>query len=130
MGPVLALALLTAAFRSFGDKPGLVLDALRAQLLLPGLAAKGFGKKVEVTAKLEGEIEDPEAYHCLDETWDWGDGTESVRETDCDPYAPGMQIQRGFTETHGYRPGQYEITLRLVRGEKTVIKGAVDVRIY
>jgi hypothetical protein len=29
-----------------------------------------------------------------------------------------------------YRPGEYEITLRLTRRDETVVKGVIDVRIY
>jgi hypothetical protein len=96
-------------------------------MLLPGLAAKGYGKRVEVTARLEEDTEDPEAYYCLDEIWDWGDGTESVHENDCDPYEEDKEILRNFTDTHHYRPGEYAITLRLVRRDRTVVKGVIDV---
>ncbi len=131
MRPVLGLAFLAAAASAVPEeKPRLVLDAPRVQMLRPGLAAKGYGKRVDVTARLEGDTEDPESYYCLDEIWDWGDGTESVRENDCDPYDGGKEILRDFTDTHHYRPGEYAITLRLVRGDRTVVKGVIDVRIH
>jgi hypothetical protein len=130
MRPALGLAFLTAAASAVvDDEPRLVLDAPRVQMLLPGLAAKGYGKRVEVTARLEGDAEDPETYYCLDEIWDWGDGTESVHENDCDPYEEGKEILTSFSDTHHYRPGEYEITLRLVRRDQTVVKGVIDVRI-
>jgi hypothetical protein len=129
MRPVLGLAFLAAAVVA-DDKPRLVLDAPRVQTLLPGLAAKGYGKRVEVAARLEGEVEDPEAYYCLDEIWDWGDGTESVHQNERDPYEEGMEVPRSFTDTHHYRPCEYEITLRLVRRDHTVVKGVIDVRIH
>jgi hypothetical protein len=131
MRPVLGLAFLaTTASAVVEDKPRLVLDAPRVQMLLPGLAAKGYGKRVEVTARLEGDADDPEAYYCLDEIWDWGDGTESVHENDCDPYEEGKEIVRSFTDAHHYRPGGYAITLRLVRRDKTVVKGIIDVQVH
>jgi len=112
MRPVAALAFPIGASSLVDEKPRLVLDAPRVQLLLPRLAAKGYGKKVEVTAQLEGEPENPKEYYCPDEVWEWGDGTESVHENDCDPYVKGAKILREFTDTHHYRPGEYEITLR------------------
>lgn len=126
---MLAPVLLAAATLAVEDKPKLVLDAPRVQQILPGLAAKGYGKRVEVTARLEGEPKDPEEYYCLDEVWEWDDGTESVHETDCEPFQRGAEIRRDFTDTHYFRPGEYEISLRLTRGEETVVKGFVTVRI-
>lgn len=131
MRSALGLAFLAvAAAAVFDEKPRLVLDAPRVQMLLPGLAAKGYGKRVEVAARLEGDAKDPEVYYCLDEIWDWGDGTESVHENDCDPYEEGKEILRSFSDTHHYRPGEYAITLRLVRRGETVVKGVIDVRIH
>ena len=124
------LALLFSFLAALGaEKPKLVLDAPRVQSILPGLAAKGYGKRVEVTARLEGEPVDPEEYYCLDELWEWGDGTESFHENDCDPYEDGAEIARDFREAHYFRPGHYEITLKLTRGEDTVVKSAIDVQI-
>jgi len=129
MRPVLALAFAAAVSPGGDDEPKLVLDAPRVQLLLPGLAAKGYGKRVEVTARLEGEIQNPEEYYCLDEVWDWDDGTESVHETDCDPFVSGAEVLRDFRDTHYMKPGDYEISLALTRGDKTVVKGFVRVKV-
>jgi hypothetical protein len=111
------------------EKPKLVLDAPRVQSILPGLAAKGYGKRVEVVARLEGEIGDPEEFYCLDELWEWGDGTESLHENDCDPYEDGAEVAREFRDAHYFRRGYYEITLWLSRGDDTVIKATIDVQI-
>ena len=70
-----------------GEKPRLVLKGPRLQMLKRGRAARSI--RVEVRARLEGDPDDPETYYCLDEIWDWGDGTESVREPDCDPFEEG-----------------------------------------
>jgi hypothetical protein len=128
MTPLVVLALLGLSAPAT-EKPKLVLDAPRVQSLPAGLAAQGYGKRVDVTARLDGEPEDPEEYYCLDEIWDWGDGTESVHENDCDPYEEGVELGRDFQESHYYRRGQYTITFRLKRGDETVVKGAIDVRI-
>jgi hypothetical protein len=119
-----------------GEDPKLVLDAPRVQTILPGLASKGFGKRVDVTARLTGDPETPKDFYCLDEVWEWGDGTESFHEQDCEPYAAlsaeerNLALRKEFQDEHYYRPGQYTIRLRLTRGEKTVIRGTIDVRIY
>jgi hypothetical protein len=129
MLPLWLLALASVASTPPVEKAKLVLDAPRVQSILPGLAAKGYGKKVDVEARLEGDLEDPEDFYCLDELWEWGDGTESFHENDCDPYEDGAEVRSKFGETHYFRPGQYEITLRLTRGDETIINGAIDVQI-
>lgn len=73
-------------------------------MLKPGLAAQGFGKRVDVRARLEGDPDDPETYYCLDEIWDWGDGTESVSEPDCDPFEEGTDLKMNFMDTHYFGP--------------------------
>jgi len=118
------------------EKPKLVLAAPRLQMMSPGLAARGFGKRVEVRARLEGEPEDPETYYCLDEVWDWGDGTESVYEPDCEPFEQdedgedAAELKRQFTDSHHYGPGQWFITLALMNDDDVVVSGTVEIRIY
>jgi hypothetical protein len=87
--------------------------------------------QVRVTAELEGEPDDPEEYYCLDEEWEWDDDTNPARhEVDCDPYEPGMEITRRFSSSHTYRyPGSYNITLRLMLGDKTIVYGKIQVQI-
>ena len=87
--------------------------------------------QIRVTAELEGDIEDPEEYYCLDEEWDWDDGTNpSRREVDCDPYEPGMEITRRFSGSHTYRyPGRYDVTLRLMLGDDTIAYGRAQIEI-
>ena len=74
-------------------------------MLKPGRAAQGFGKRVDVRARLEGDPDDPETYYCLDEIWDWGDGTESVSEPDCDPFEDGTELKTNFMDTISARAG-------------------------
>ncbi len=96
----------------------------------PGINQKS-SVTVRVTARLEGEFEDPEKYYCLDEEWEWADGTRpSVHEVDCDPYEEGMEINRRFSGSRTYRdPGSYNIMLRLKHGKKTIIAGKARIRI-
>lgn len=111
-------------------KPELVLDGPQAQTLSPGLAAKGMGKVFRITARLEGDFDDPEEFYCLDQVWEWGDGTESVQETDCDPYEPGAEIQRRFENSHAYTYGRFTVHLRLVKRDETVIRGTLEIGVY
>ena len=80
-------------------------------MLKPGRAAQGFGKRVDIRARLEGDPDDPETYYCLDEIWDWGDGTESVSEPDCDPFGDGTELKTNFMDTHYFGAGRWIITL-------------------
>ena len=118
------------------EKPKLVLEAPRLHMLKPGLAARGYGKRVEFRATLEGEPEDIEAYYCLDEVWDWGDGTESVHEPDCEPFEEteeskrAPELKRRFSDSHAFGPGQWFITLALMNGDDVVIKGTLEIRVY
>ncbi len=85
---------------------------------------------VRVSAELEGTFEDPEEYYCLEQEWEWGDETESLREPDCDPWEEGTQVTRNFSATHTFRyPGSYTILLRLQRSGDTIIMGKHTVRI-
>lgn len=111
-------------------KPRLVLDGPQAQTLSPGLAAKRMGKVFPFTARLEGDLEDPEDFYCLDQIWEWGDGTESVQETDCDPYEPGAKIERDFAGKHAYSYGRFTVALRLVKRDETVIRGTLEIGVY
>lgn len=112
------------------DGPKLVIDGPRVQALNVGAAMKGMGKRFQFTARLEGELEDPEEFYCLDEIWEWGDGTESVHETDCDPYEEGAEVKREFRGSHGYTYGRYAVSLRLVRRGETVIRSTFDIEVH
>ena len=114
------------------DDPDLKLTAPRF-VFLPYADPRGPRPRVSVrvTAELEGEPEDPEEYYCLDEEWEWDDGTNPARhEVDCDPYEPGMEITRRFSSTYQYRyPGTYTVSLRLMLGDKTIVYGRTQVQI-
>ena len=125
-----ALSGTASTARAPGDKPKLVLKTRRLQMLQPGHAARGLGKRVDVRARLEGDPDDPETYYCLDEIWDWGDGTESVSEPDCDPFEEGTELKKDFTDTHYFGPGAWTITLALMNGDEVVLDGHFEIRIF
>ena len=108
----------------------LKVKAPRMVFMPPGSLYERRPVSINLSARLEGDFEDPEKYYCLSEVWEWGDETESVYEPDCDPYEEGAEVKRFFSSHRNFRrPGTYKITLRLKNGDKTVISGTARVRI-
>jgi len=87
--------------------------------------------RVVVTAELKGGAEDNGELYCPSLEWDWGDGTRSEANTDCEPFEAGKStIQRRFTSSHTYNlAGNYRVQLRLKRGSKSVLGGHVSVQV-
>lgn len=81
------------------------------------------------TAELKGG-DDVEEVYCPEVEWMWGDGGKSVQEADCDPWAPGMTIQRRYTAHHTYPyAGAYRIKVTLRRSGKSILSQSVSVTI-
>ena len=75
-------------------------------------------------AELSGG-EDSEDFYCLAIEWDWGDGSKSYQDSDCEPYEPGMKIERRFTSEHYYpRAGSYHIRAALKAQDRVVATNA------
>ena len=87
--------------------------------------------RVVVTAEIKGGADDSAELYCPSLEWDWGDGTRSESDTDCEPYEAGKStIQRRYTTSHTYNlAGNYRVQLRLKRGSKTVLGGHVSVQV-
>ena len=87
--------------------------------------------RVVVSAELKGGAEDNEELYCPSLEWDWGDGTRSESNSDCEPFEAGKStIQRRFTASHSFNiAGNYRVQLRLKRGSKTVLGGHVSVQV-
>jgi len=84
---------------------------------------------VLATAELRGG-DDLERYHCPEIEWDWGDGSKSVRESDCEPYEEGTKIQRRFTAQHRFlRAGIYNVKVTLRRADKVIKRAGVRVTV-
>ena len=82
--------------------------------------ALGAPVQVLVIAELSGgdEVED---YYCPALEWEWGDGSKSVRESDCPPMEAGVGFARRFTAEHVYRlPGTYNVRLTLRRVSRSL----------
>ncbi len=100
--------------------------SLRAQPVIAMSPAR-----VVLTAELSGGANDFEEYYCPTVEWDWGDDTRSEATSDCEPYQSGKsEIKRRFTVEHVYkRAGNYRISFRMKRREKTVGAATTNVQI-
>src|SRR5687768_13787009 len=69
--------------------------------------------RIVVVAELKGGADDHEEFYCPTVEWEWGDGTVSTAEADCNPYEAGKsQIKRRYTVEHHFRnPGGFKISL-------------------
>jgi hypothetical protein len=87
--------------------------------------------RVVVTAELKGGADDSDELYCPSLEWDWGDGTRSEANADCEPFEAGKStIQRRFTQAHTFNiAGNYRVQLRLKRGSKIVLGGHISVQV-
>jgi hypothetical protein len=120
---VIAVALATSGFagEARARKPRLKLRANHGAAMAP--------VPVMAVAELVGG-EDLEEFYCVGLRWDWGDGTLSYRESDCDPFEAGMEVDRFFSARHAYRwPGTYRMRVSLIRADREVAVAGTSVRI-
>lgn len=87
--------------------------------------------RVVVSAELKGGDDASAEIYCPAIEWDWGDGTRSESNVDCQPFEAGKStIQRRFTASHTYNiAGNYRVQLRLKRGTKTILGGHVSLQV-
>ena len=123
---VLLIALLAPA----EEETKIVLSGSGLRMVSRGLVPSAVGRRVTFTARLVGNPEKPEEFHCLDEVWDWGDGTESVYEPDCYPYEEGTELKRQFRDAHTFRPGRWFVSFALMNGDDVVADDGFEIRIY
>ena len=124
MIPLLVLALATPAQTSESKvkKPRLDLRATPRIAMSP--------VNVLLVAELVGG-EEVEEFYCPGLEWEWGDGSRSSFESDCPPFAPGVEFERRFSATHAYhRPGEYNVTVKLRRADRSlaVARSSISVR--
>jgi hypothetical protein len=121
----LAIALLLPVTGGAADKdrPSISVKASPAIAFSPA--------RVVVTADLKGGANDYEDFYCPSIEWEWGDGTTSNQEIDCDPYEAGKsQIKRRFTASKVFQQsGDYRVQFRIKKKDKTIAVGTTDVRI-
>jgi len=114
IGVACALLLLPSIPGSAGDAAG---DAQLQLRVEPRLSVARPPVSVAVAAVLVGG-KDLARYYCARQEWDWGDGSRSLRESSCQPFKPGMPVDRYFAATHRYREvGDFEVRFRLVQAD-------------
>ncbi len=103
---------LLARAQGGNKKPSLSLRATPAVSFAPA--------RIVVVAEVKGGADDFEEFYCPTVEWEWGDGTTSTAEADCNPYEAGKsQIRRRYTVEHQFKnPGGFRIALRLKKGNK------------
>jgi hypothetical protein len=88
------------------DSPRLVLSASPRQGLSP--------HHVAINARLENVSDHDQDWYCLKEEWDFGDGTVSAEDPQCDPYTPDTKITKEFFADHTYEDeGNYTIRFKV-----------------
>jgi hypothetical protein len=85
--------------------------------------------RVLVIVELVGG-DDIEEYYCPGLEWDWGDGSRSFQESDCEPFEPGTSVQRRYSANHVYAaPGNYSVRVSLRRAQHTLASTAAQVMV-
>ncbi len=107
-------------------------DKNRPSVSLKASPQMGFAPaRVVLTAELKGGVNDYEDFYCASIEWDWGDGTKSVNQADCDPFEAGKsEIVRRHVVTHVFElPGDFNVEFRLKQKNKVVATARTSVRI-
>ncbi len=129
------MMLMLLAAGGAADKPKLILKANPSMAFSPAT--------VHVAADLTGAANDDQSLYCPAIEWEWGDGTKSGEEADCEPYQAGKsEIKRHFIAEHDYHvaeqsfganpPPEYRdfhIQLRLKKSGKVVLSAGTTVKI-
>jgi hypothetical protein len=132
--PLVCIVLFGAAALTAQDDKGDAKDKKekRASLSLKATPPISFSPaKIVVTAELKGGSDSDEELYCPSLEWDWGDGTKSEANADCEPFEAGKSaIKRRFTASHTYNMADnYRVLLRLRRGSKTIVGGNTNIQV-
>ena len=104
-----------------GKKPGLYMRATPRFSFSPA--------RILFTAELKGG-DDVEELYCPEVEWEWGDGSKSVTEGDCDPWEPGMKIDRRYTGRHEFqRAGMYRVRITLSRSGSKISSQTMSITV-
>ena len=87
---------------------------------------------IDVAFRLVVDGGGQEEYYCPAVEWQWEDGTRSVEETDCPPFAEASadDHRRTWMRTIAVTaPGRHEVRVRLSKGDRTLrhLTGAAKV---
>jgi hypothetical protein len=74
--------------------------------------------------------DDQADFYCPAFEWDWGDGTRSVRESDCPPFDEETKMARLFSLGHRYQEaGEFQVKLTLRRAGRAVAVATASIRV-
>lgn len=107
-------------------------DDKKPSLALRATPPVGFTPlRVRVVVDVRGGADDYADFYCPGTEWDWGDGTVSEAQSDCDPYEAGKStIQRRWSQEHIYRQaGNYKVIFRLKQKNKAIAAGTGNVQV-
>ena len=103
-----------------GSSPSDTASADGLKLVLGVSPRQGFAPlRVTFRGELQGVNENSEEHYCLQEEWDFGDGSVSTEKPNCDPHSPDTKIKTEFFADHVYET-QGTYTVRLVLGDEKV----------
>jgi PKD domain len=95
---------------SESKSPRLVVNAQPRQGLSPHHAS--------LSATLTGVGENDSEWYCLKEEWDFGDGSVSGEQPQCEPFTPETKIITTFFADHTYEDaGNYKVRFNLGDGK-------------
>lgn len=131
-------ALLTAALMLCATQnsalSGAARDVQKLELVMKARPNIAFSPaRVAASAELKGDAapEQLANLHCPLVEWDWGDGTRSENESDCEPYEEGKsELRRHFSAQHTFSfPGTFRVQIRLKRNNRVVMSDTVNVQV-
>jgi hypothetical protein len=125
MGLLAALVLAAPGLASDNDKKG-----EKPDLHLRSTPRFAFSPaEILFTADLRGG-DDIEELYCPEVEWDWGDGGKSVSEGDCDPWEPGVEIERHYSKRHEYRyAGNYRVKVTFRKTGDAILSTSITVQV-
>ncbi len=87
--------------------------------------------RIVLTAELKGGADDAEELYCAAVEWEWGDGTKSQSNVDCEPYEKGQsEIKRRYVIDHTFQTGNnYRVDFRLKQKNRVVASGQTSVTV-
>ena len=127
--PVAAIAVMVATAMAAGKE-----ENRKANLSLRLTPSIAFSPvKVSAVAELRGTPDSDEKalLYCAATEWDWGDGTRSEAQIDCEPYEEGRSaLKRRYSAQHLYNEsGRYRVQLRLKRNNRILLTTNSNVQI-
>lgn len=116
--PSVVAVLAPQASDTAGAVPHLTATATAADLSIQGVV------------NISGGADDDPRLYCPSIVIEWGDGLGTTLVRDCEPYHPGVIIQRRFTSRHVYAaPGAYVLTVRVMQGGTVITSGVGSITV-